>query len=211
MNPTPPPSDALPADPAASGDTSSPPASPSDTPSPTDATGPARPARLSVAFLLRHAGHFIALGAGSGLSPVAPGTVGTLWAWLAYTGLSPWMTPVAWAWLLAAGAGVGWWACTVTARHARIADPGFIVWDEILAFWLMLWILEPAGFAMQCLAFALFRYFDAAKPGPVRWADQHFKGPGWRGGFGILFDDLVAAGCSLLVIAVGLRLWALLP
>jgi phosphatidylglycerophosphatase A len=48
----------------------------------------------------------------------------------------------------------------------------------------------------------LFRFFDAAKPGPVGWADRLFKGFGWRGGFGIMFDDLVAAFCTLLVIAL---------
>ena len=87
------------------------------------------------------------------------------------------------------------------------ADPGAIVWDEVIAFWAVLWVLMPAGFAAQLAAFALFRYFDAAKPGPVAWADRLFKGrpgepPGWRQGWGILFDDLVAALCTLLVLAL---------
>ncbi len=163
-------------------------------------------ARVSARFMFSHPAHFIALGAGSGLSPVAPGTVGTLWAWAAYLCLSVWLDAAAWGVVLLVGAFVGWWACTVTAEHAGIADPGFIVWDEVLAFWLMLWVLAPAGWAMQLLAFGLFRYFDAAKPGPVRWADQHFKGRSLRGGFGIMVDDLVAAGCSLFVIAVGVAL-----
>jgi phosphatidylglycerophosphatase A len=90
----------------------------------------------------------------------------------------------------------------VTASNAGIADPGFIVWDEVVAFWLILWVIAPAGGLMQLLAFALFRYFDAAKPGPVGWADRHFKGGGWRGGFGILIDDLIAAVCTLLTLAV---------
>jgi phosphatidylglycerophosphatase A len=90
---------------------------------------------------------------------------------------------------------------------AGSADPGFIVWDEVLAFWLILWLLMPAAWWTQALAFALFRYFDAAKPGPVRWADQAFKGTGWRGGFGIMIDDLVAAGCTLLVLALLLKAW----
>lgn len=55
--------------------------------------------------------------------------------------------------------------------------------------------------AGEVAAFALFRYFDAAKPQPVRWADTVFKGAGWRGGWGIMFDDLVAAACTLLVLA----------
>ncbi|HEV7914999.1 MAG TPA: phosphatidylglycerophosphatase A, partial [Albitalea sp.] len=146
-------------------------------------------------------------GFGSGLSPIAPGTVGTLWAWLAFLVLQPHMTEWRWALLLVASLAVGWWACTLTARHLAVADPGSIVWDEVLAFWAVLWLVTPAGFWTQAAAFALFRLFDAAKPGPVAWADQRFKGKrgqpiGWRQGFGILFDDLVAALCTLLVIAL---------
>ena len=90
------------------------------------------------------------------------------------------------------------WLC----RAMGVADPGAIVWDEVVAFWLVLWLVTPATFWGQLGAFALFRYFDAAKPGPVRWADSLFKGFGWRGGWGIIFDDLVAAFCTLLVIAI---------
>jgi phosphatidylglycerophosphatase A len=86
------------------------------------------------------------------------------------------------------------------------ADLGAIVWDEIVAFWIILWLVMPTGFWGQLVAFALFRYFDAAKPGPVAWADKAFKGWGPRGGFGIMFDDLVAAFCTLLVIALW-RFW----
>ena len=65
---------------------------------------------------------------------------------------------------------------------------------------------QPTGLTGQLVAFVLFRFFDAAKPGPVAWADRHFKGFGTRGGFGIMFDDLVAAFCALLVIALW-RAW----
>jgi phosphatidylglycerophosphatase A len=101
---------------------------------------------------------------------------------------------------------LGWWACTVTASHLQTTDPGAIVWDEIVAIWLILWIATPVGWFEHLFLFGLFRFFDAAKPGPVRWADQVLKGPGWRGGFGILFDDLVAACCTLVVFAMS-RLW----
>lgn len=167
---------------------------------------PAAPRRVGLRFLLSHPAHFIALGAGSGLSPVAPGTAGTLWAWAMFVLLDRWLDPLGWAALLAGGTLVGWWACTVAARDSGIADPGFVVWDEVIAFWLVLWVLTPIGWGLQIIAFAVFRYFDAAKPGPVRWADQRFKGGGWRGGWGILFDDFVAAGCTLFVIAVGVML-----
>ncbi len=167
------------------------------------ASPPPRPpiTRPGARFLLAHPAHFIALGFGSGLSPVAPGTAGTLWAWLAFLVMRPHLSDPQMALLLAASLGVGWWACTVTARHMRVADPGSIVWDEVVAFWLVLWLVTPAGFWAQAAAFALFRFFDAVKPGPVAWADSRFKGLNAAGGFGILFDDLVAAFCALLVLA----------
>jgi phosphatidylglycerophosphatase A len=158
-------------------------------------------------FLLSHPAHAIALGFGSGLSPKAPGTVGTLWAWVTFALLRPHLTDPQWALLLASGTLIGWWACTVTARHLAVADPGAIVWDEIVAFWLVLWLVMPASLWGQLWAFVLFRVFDAAKPGPVAWADELFKVRrgvpiGWAQGFGILLDDFVAALCALLLIAL---------
>jgi phosphatidylglycerophosphatase A len=104
---------------------------------------------------------------------------------------------------------VGWWACSVAARNLRVLDPSSVVWDEIAAFWLVLWVITPVGFWGQLVAFLLFRLFDAVKVGPVGWADNLFhdvdleRDPAaWhKAGFGIMFDDLVAAGCTLMVIA----------
>ena len=146
--------------------------------------------------------HCLALGFGAGLAPKAPGTVGTLWAWATWLVLQNFLTPAMQGLLIALSVPLGWWACTLTARHMGIADPGAIVWDEFIAMWLILWLVLPTGFVGQLMAFALFRFFDAAKPGPVAWADQLFKGFGWRGGWGILFDDLVAAFCTLMVLAL---------
>ena len=157
-------------------------------------------------FLAAHPAHLIALGLGSGLSPWAPGTVGTLWAWLVYAVVAPRLTDATRGAVIAAATVLGWWACTLTARHLDQSDPSAIVWDEVIAFWLILWLVTPATFVAQAVAFVLFRVFDAAKPGPVAWADQRFKrrrgAPiGWAQGFGIIFDDLVAALCTLVVIA----------
>jgi len=116
--------------------------------------------------------------------------------------LQLWLTPGQIGVLIAVSIVVGWWACTVTARHLNTLDPGNIVWDEVVAFWLVLWLVMPASLSGQLVAFALFRFFDAAKPGPVGWADNLWHGFGPKGGFGILFDDLVAAFCTLLVIAL---------
>ena len=171
---------------------------------------PAAALRPSARFMRAQPAHWIALGFGSGLSPLAPGTVGTLWAWGVFVLLTPWMNDARWALLIGLSLPLGWWACTITARNMRVLDPSSIVWDEIAAFWLVLWLVTPAGFWSQLVAFALFRFFDAVKPGPVRWADQlfHEVNPAidraaWRkAGFGIMLDDLVAAACTLLVLAL---------
>ncbi|WP_394756409.1 phosphatidylglycerophosphatase A [Rhodoferax sp.] len=178
-------------------------------PAPVADTSAQAPVRPSARFMGAHPAHWMALGFGSGLSPLAPGTVGTVWAWLAFVLLQPWMTDTRWALLIALSLPLGWWACSVTAKNMRVLDPGSIVWDEIAAFWLVLWLVTPAGFWGQLVAFALFRFFDAVKPGPVGWADQLFHDvnpasdpAAWRkAGFGIMLDDLVAAACALLVIA----------
>ena len=172
------------------------------------ATAPIRP---TARFMRGHLAHWVALGFGSGLSRWAPGTVGTLWAWAAFVVADQWLTTAQWGWVIAASLPLGWWACTRTAQHLGTADPGAIVWDEVVAFWLILWLVMPVGLLGQAVAFGLFRFFDAAKPGPVGWADRAYKlrpgqAIGWRQGWGILFDDLVAALCTLLVIALWLRL-----
>ena len=172
-------------------------------PQPSSDSGTApRLIKPSVAFMLAHPAHALALGLGSGLAPKAPGTVGSLWGWLSWLVIQHYLSWTEQALLISAAIFVGWWACTVTARHMGVSDPGSIVVDEIVAMWLILFLVMPTHFWGQLAAFALFRFFDAAKPGPVAWADQLFKGFGWRGGFGILFDDLVAAFCTLLVMAL---------
>jgi phosphatidylglycerophosphatase A len=168
---------------------------------------PPAPGKPNLRFVFSHPAHTLALAFGCGLSPVAPGTVGTLWAWLTFVALQPHMTDLRWALLLAAAAPIGVWVCTRTARDLGASDPGAIVWDEVVAFWCVLWLVTPAGFWPQAWAFVLFRFFDSAKPGPVAWADQRFKARrgqaiGWGQGLGIMLDDLVAALCTLLVIAL---------
>jgi phosphatidylglycerophosphatase A len=166
------------------------------------------PRRATLRFMLEHPAHAIAMGFGSGLSPRAPGTVGTLWGWVAFLVMQRWLSTATIGWVILVSLPVGWWACTVAARNMRVTDPGAVVWDEIVAFWIVLWLVTPASLLAQAVAFALFRFFDAVKPGPVGWADRLFKPRDdeaairWsRAGFGILFDDLVAAFLTLLVIA----------
>lgn len=165
------------------------------------------PRRATWALMSRDPACWIAFGFGSGLSPRAPGTVGTLWAWLSFALLAPWLGDAAWAAVILLGTLIGWWACTRAAQTLRVADPGAVVWDEVLAFWLVLWLMGPSSGLAQLVAFGLFRLFDAAKPGPVGWADRCFKAAqgapiGWAQGFGILWDDFVAAGCTLGTLAL---------
>ena len=130
--------------------------------------------------------HILAFGFGTGLAPVAPGTVGSLLG-------------VALAWLTldlgiaAQGAIVtimtaaGIWICGESAKRLGIHDHGGIVWDEIVGMYLLL-IVTPFGLLPWILAFALFRAFDIVKPWPIRDLDHRIKG-----GAGIMLDDLVAA------------------
>jgi phosphatidylglycerophosphatase A len=160
------------------------------------------PRKPNAAFMLSHPAHVIALGFGSGLSPKSPGTVGSLWGWASWLLIQQHLSLTVQAGLIVVAFLVGWWSCTVTAQNLGVSDPGSIVWDEVLAIWLIFYLLMPNHFAEQIAAFALFRFFDIVKPGPVAWADQMFKGFGWRGGFGIIWDDVVAAFCTLLTIAI---------
>jgi phosphatidylglycerophosphatase A len=164
-----------------------------------DALPPRQP---TVGFMFSHPAHVLALGFGCGLARIAPGTWGTLWAWLSFVVLQHWLAPARMGEVILLALPLGWWACTVTARNLRSMDPAAIVWDEIVCFWIVLWVVMPAGWAGQLAAFLLFRLFDTWKPGPMGWADRKFKDVGWRGGFGILADDLLAAFCTLLVLAL---------
>ncbi len=156
--------------------------------------------RPSAGFAFSHPAHVVAFGCGAGLAPFAPGTAGTLVAW-----------PLGW---LLAGAdalvvfpiiaglfALGVWACELTGRHLGSADHGAMVWDEIVAFLLVLAIV-PRELAWQAAAFVLFRAFDIAKPPPIRWFERRY-----HGGFGVMFDDLVAAGYALLMLAIFKRIF----
>lgn len=144
--------------------------------------------RATVRFLLAHPAHLIAFGFGSGLAPKAPGTVGTLLGlplfWLIEAIAADRANQIA---LLVAAFLFGVWACARAGRALGVADHGGIVWDEIVAFALVL-VFTPPGWLWIAVAFALFRVFDILKPWPIRSADARLKN-----GFGVMFDDLLAA------------------
>lgn len=125
---------------------------PSDTPTtPISPDKRLRPITPTGHFMMAHPAHVLALGFGSGLSPKAPGTMGTLWAWGIFILLQHRLTEAQWGWLIVISISLGWWACSVTAKHMQVLDPGSIVWDEIAAFWLVLWLIGPTGFGVSWL------------------------------------------------------------
>lgn len=147
------------------------------------------------AWLLRHPVSFIGMGFGSGLAAVAPGTFGTLPA-----------LPLAWVWFVCGFSAIGLTLLTIYLFVAGIyicgrsekeigrQDYGGIVWDEIVAMLLVLaWV--PLTWGWWLAAFAVFRFFDAVKPWPIRWFDKRL-----HGGFGIMWDDVLAAGYSMALL-----------
>lgn len=166
-------------------------------PPPAPPRSPPPKRRASVRFMLSHPLHWFSLGFGSGLSPVMPGTMGTLFAWASFAALDGRLTVIEWAALIVVGFIAGIYVTGFTARRMGTNDPSPVVWDEIVAFWLVLLFVTPETFVGQLWAFLLFRFFDMVKPPPIRDFDRRVKG-----GFGIMLDDLVAAFFTLLVIAL---------
>ena len=153
-------------------------------------------ARPKAGFVFSHPAHFIALGFGAGLSPIAPGTAGTLLAFPLWWVIGGNYDPFALLAILTFLFGVGVWACELTGRHLGVSDHGGMCWDEVVAFLLVLAVV-PEDPWWQAAAFFLFRAFDVVKPPPIRQLEMRMKG-----GFGVMFDDLLAAGYTLLVLAV---------
>ena len=150
----------------------------------------------SLRFVFAHPAHLVACGFGSGLSPFAPGTVGTLFAWASFLLLRQWMDDAVFLGFLAICFVAGAFAVHKTGADLGVIDHGSIVWDEIVPFWLVLFFC-PAWLLWQATAFVLFRLFDIFKPQPAKYFDQKVKN-----GFGVMADDLVAAAYSLLVLTL---------
>lgn len=148
-----------------------------------------------IRFLLSHPAHFFALGFGSGLSPKAPGTVGSLvgfplFLFLVNQSLSLQLVIISALFL------IGIYCCSVTGKALGVADHAGIVWDEIVAIMLVL-VFTPLTWLGWLAAFLLFRLFDIWKPFPVRQFDAKLKN-----GFGVMFDDLLAAIYAIIGVKV---------
>ena len=151
--------------------------------------------RVPVRTVMTDPVHFLAFGFGSGLSPVAPGTAGTLVAVLLELAIRPLGFPIRIGVTIAVIA-TGFWICGESARRLSQHDHPGIVWDEFAGY-LLTMLAAPAGWVWVIAGFTLFRLFDILKPGPIRELDHRIGG-----GAGIMLDDLaagVAAGALLLV------------
>ncbi|HEX5126401.1 MAG TPA: phosphatidylglycerophosphatase A [Rhodocyclaceae bacterium] len=156
--------------------------------------------RPTFKFLFSDPAHLLSLGFGSGLSRVAPGTVGSLLAWGIYVLSRGYFSDLGFAVFLMVSIVAGVWIVARTGRALGVVDHGGIVWDEFVAVWLVLW-LTPATWLWQLTAVIVFRIFDIVKPWPIRQADKRFKN-----GFGVMFDDILAAGYTLLIIVIMQRM-----
>ncbi len=146
-------------------------------------------------FLLSHPAHMLSFGFGSGLARKAPGTFGTLVAFPIYWYLAPRLSDALFILVLIWAYAIGVWACDITGKVLGVPDHSGMVWDEIVAFVLVLFFTPP-GWEWSLLAFALFRFFDIVKPQPISYFDSNL-----HGGQGVMFDDLLAAGYALLCLA----------
>ena len=145
--------------------------------------------------------HLLAFGFGAGLSPKAPGTMGTVVAVLIYLVL-PSMPPIIYAGLVLLSFVFGIWICAKTAEDLGVHDHGGIVWDEFVGYWITMF-MAPSGLFWVLLGFVLFRLLDIFKPWPIKWADKELAG-----GLGIMLDDvlagIMAALCmQALVVLIG--------
>ena len=144
-------------------------------------------------------GRMLMFGMGSGLLRPGSGTWATLLAWLLWSVASPGVNDLYIGIFLLVCFIYGCWAAERVAKQLGVPDHVGLVWDEFVAFWLVLWLV-PQSLSAQALAFVLFRFFDVVKPPPIRQVDARFKG-----GVGVMLDDLLAAGYTLLVMALVIR------
>jgi phosphatidylglycerophosphatase A len=136
----------------------------------------------------------LAFGLGSGAAPKAPGTFGTLAAVPIFIWLLQDLSTMAYLAVLVVTSLVGIYLCGKTSKDLGVHDHSGIVWDEFVGFWITMF-LAPAGWFYIVLGFVLFRLFDILKPWPISWVDKHV-----HGGFGIMFDDILAGLMSFVVL-----------
>lgn len=141
--------------------------------------------------LLKNPVHLLSLGFGSGLSPVAPGTFGTLAAVPLYLLIQP-LSLTYYLLIIFLSLVAGFYLCGETAKELGVHDHGGIVWDEIVGFFITM-IAVPLDWKWILAGFILFRFFDIVKPWPIKWIDSKIEG-----GVGIMLDDVLAGIFALI-------------
>lgn len=152
---------------------------------------------------LRNPWHFLALGFGSGLSPIIPGTMGTLVGMPLVLLLSLYIPTLLYVGVTVLACVVGVLICQKTADSMQVHDHGSIVWDEIAGI-LITFLLVPLSVKTALFGFVLFRLLDMLKPWPISYFDKHI-----HGGAGIMLDDIIAGGvaCVSLHLALMFKLF----
>ncbi len=169
---------------------------PLDPSSPVVAGASAATAWPTFGFMRPRLSRWIALGLGAGLVPIGPGTIGTLVAWLLYLPGAQLFGAIGMGLVALAGFVLGIWAVRRAGEALGDVDHSAIVWDEVVAFWLVLCLI-PQHWEAQLAAFVLFRVFDVWKPTPIREVEQRLHTP-----FGVMADDVLAAGYTLAVFMI---------
>ena len=144
--------------------------------------------------------HFFALGFGSGLCPIMPGTCGTIVAIPIYLLLAK-FSIFYYSLILIIMILIGFWICDVTAKDLGTDDPPSVVWDEIVGF-LLTMIAVPVNWLWIILGFGLFRIFDIIKPWPIKTLETKLPG-----GIGIVVDDLAAGIFAAIILRIIIYLW----
>ncbi|MDZ7279242.1 phosphatidylglycerophosphatase A [Pantoea eucrina] len=135
---------------------------------------------------MRNPWHLLATGFGSGLSPIMPGTAGSMAAipfWWLMTALPLQIYCL----MVLIGISVGVYLCHRTAKDMGVHDHGSIVWDEFIGMWITLMAIPAMRWEWVLAGFVIFRVFDMWKPWPIRWFDRNV-----HGGMGIMVDDIIA-------------------
>lgn len=153
------------------------------------------------ASMLSNPIHFLSLGFGSGLSPYAPGTMGTLVAIPLYLLLSQ-LELVPYLIVVAAGFCIGVFLCHKTSEALGVHDHSGIVWDEFIGYWITMIAIPAVTWQWILAGFLLFRFFDIVKPWPVKLADKRITG-----GFGIMIDDLLAGLYAFACLQISWLFW----
>jgi len=130
--------------------------------------------------------HLLAFGFGAGLSPRAPGTMGTIVAVFLYLLMAEFLSIYAYLVLIIVSFAIGIYLCGRTAKDLGVHDHGGIVWDEFVGYWITMF-MAPVTWYWVLSGFILFRLFDILKPFPIGWLDKKVEG-----GIGIMLDDVLA-------------------